>query len=123
MNQHLQALTLSLALAAMLAGCSSMDKYNPFTDTPVYQEISRAPADATEYRCEGDRKFYVRMLDKGSDAWLIYPDREVRLEKAGGSGNRYTNGVAVLDINGDQTSLSDGPQIDYKACKAANPKK
>ena len=121
MNRHFRTLTIPLALVALLAGCSSMDKYNPFTDTPVYQEISRAPTDAVEYRCEGDKKFYVRMLDKDNAAWLIYPDREVRLDKTG-SGNRYSNGVATLDINGEQSSLNDGPKVAYKACKAVTAK-
>lgn len=121
MNRHFRTLTIPLALVALLAGCSSMDKYNPFTDTPVYQEISRAPADAVEYRCQDDKKFYVRMLDKDNAAWLIYPDREVRLDKTG-SGNRYSNGVATLDINGEQTSLNDGPKVAYKACKAVTAK-
>ena len=65
----------------------------------------------------------MRLMDKGSRVWLIYPDREIGLEKVGGAGERYSNGIAVLDINGNEATLSDGPKVDYKACQAVNPKK
>ena len=118
MNKFLSLLTISLVLAAVLTGCSSIDKYNPFTEAQVSQEISRTPAGSTEYLCEGNKRFYVRMLDKGNGAWLIYPDREVNLDKISGAGNRYSNGIAVLEINGNEANLSDGPKIDYKGCQA-----
>lgn len=119
MNKFLSPLTMSLLLAfATLSACSSIDKYNPFTETPVYQEIPRTPAGSTEYLCEGNKRFYVRMLDKGNGAWLIYPDREINLDKVSGAGNRYSNGVAMLEINGNEANLSDGPKIDYKGCQA-----
>lgn len=61
------------------------------------------------------------MLDNGNAAWIIYPDREVRFDKAGASsGVRYGNGSSVLDINGNQTALQDGPAISFTGCKAAD---
>jgi membrane-bound inhibitor of C-type lysozyme len=77
---------------------------------------AKVPANATEYQCTNGKKFYVRMLDGGATAWLIYPDRETALTKAS-SGNRYTNGVAVLEINGSEATLNDGPTIAYSGCK------
>lgn len=122
MNKYTQMLTISLA-AMLVGGCSSIDKYNPFTENKPSQEISRTPANSIEYLCEGNKRFYVRILDKGNGAWLIYPDREVNLDKVSGGSNRYSNGIAVLDINGDEASLSDGPKVDYKGCKAVKPAK
>ena len=87
MNKYTQMLTISLA-TMLVGGCSSIDKYNPFTENKPSQEISRTPANSTEYLCEGNKRFYVRLLDKGNGAWLIYPDREVNLDKVGGSGSR-----------------------------------
>lgn len=121
MRQYFQLLAITLTI--LMTGCSSFDRYNPFTEATVSREIPRAPANATEYLCEGNKRFYVRMIDKGNGAWLIYPDREVNLDKVSGSGNRYSNGVAVLDINGSDATLSDGPKIDYKECKAVVPGK
>mgnify|MGYP001240421515 CR=1 FL=1 len=103
-------------LAILLAGCSSIDNYNPFGGSKPAEK--RKPENSTEYQCEGGKHFFVRMLDKGNAAWLIYPDREVSLDKvAGGDGTRYSNGIAVLYINGAEAALSDGPNITYTGCK------
>lgn len=100
-------------LLVLLSSCGSIS-LNPFgTDSA---EQSRGPANATEYVCEGKGRFYVRMLNNASDAWLIYPDHEVNLPKSGGD-NRYSSGTITLVINGAETSLNDGEKIAYTNCK------
>lgn len=101
-------------LFVILSACSSI-KFNPFGSESG--ELSRAPQNATEYVCDSKNRFYVRMLNNGSDAWLIYPDHEVNLPKAGGD-NRYSSGAITLVINGAETSLNDGEKIAYTNCKA-----
>ncbi len=106
------------AIAALsLSGCESV-KVWPFDgkNTPPQ---ARTIANATEYQCTGGKRFHVRNVDNGAAMWLIYPDREVSLPKAASGSSRYTNGVAVLEINGNEASLSDGPTINYTGCKAA----
>jgi hypothetical protein len=105
-----------IPLLLTAAACSSVDKYNPFSEEKAAEAYK--PANATEYLCEGSKRFFVRTLAKENAVWLIYPDREVRLEAAGEGSNRYTNSVAVLEINGEASSLSDGPNINYSGCKA-----
>lgn len=106
---------LVLALLAVLPACSSISLSNPFgSDT---KERSRTPQNATEYICEGNKHFYVRMLNNGNDAWLIYPDHEVNLTKASDANNRFTSGIITLVVNGDATTLDDGEKIAYTACK------
>lgn len=105
----------------LLAGCSSIssinvDKLWPF-DGKSGTAQARALANATQYQCTGGKHFYVRFMDNGATAWLIYPDREVSLTK-GSSGSRYSNGGAVLEINGNETTLNDGTAIAYTGCKA-----
>jgi membrane-bound inhibitor of C-type lysozyme len=106
----------------LLAGCGDINvrKYIPFGgDTPP--ERSRTPANATEYQCAAGKRFYVRMLEGGAAVWLILPEREVRLEKLGAdAGIRYSNGIAVLDINGSEATLKDGATISFAGCKAAS---
>jgi len=118
----LRALTL-FSTCLTLAGCSSVnvDKLWPFDSKSTLAQ-ARNIANATEYQCAGGKHFYVRYMDNGATAWLIYPDREVSLSKAS-SGSRYTNGVAVLETNGSETTLNDGPAISYSGCKPPAPAK
>jgi membrane-bound inhibitor of C-type lysozyme len=113
----------ALAIATLLlAACGGIDKYNPFSESkpvPAYK-----PENATEYQCANNKRFYVRKQDKSDAIWLIYPNREVNLDKvAGGSGTRYSNGIAILDINGTDATLNDGPTVAYTDCKAETVKK
>ncbi|OIQ96874.1 hypothetical protein GALL_210710 [mine drainage metagenome] len=108
----IQALMLGLTL--LLSACSSIHLSNPFGSGTKSQP--GVPENATAYVCEGNQHFYVRMLNNGNDAWLIYPDHEVNLAKA--SDNHFTSGVISLVINGDATTLNDGEKIAYTGCKA-----
>ncbi len=110
----------SLILASLLLpGCGGV-KLWPFGSDTV-QERSRTPANATEYQCAGGKRFYVRTLEGGAAVWLILPEREVRLDKlATGSGTRYGNGIAVLEVNGSEASLADGAAVSLTGCKAAS---
>jgi hypothetical protein len=121
-------ITLSMIAASSLAGCSSMSDMIPsLSGAPV--EHSIAPSGSTEYQCAGGNKFYVKFMnnggakDKGDSAWLIYPDREVLLTRATGAGTRYTNDVAMLEINNNEATLNDGPGIAYTGCKIPAPDK
>ncbi len=104
----------TLGLVFLTSACSSIN-LNPFSSGT--KENARAPANAISYICEGNKQFYVRMLNNGNEAWLIYPDHEVALSKAAAS-SRYTSGAIALVINGDETTLNDGEKIAYTACKA-----
>lgn len=108
----------AFSLAFLLAACSSIN-LNPFSSDN--KEGSRVPANAVSYVCEGNKQFYVRMLNNGNEAWLIYPTHEVALTKEKAS-NRYTSGAIALVISGDETTLNDGEKIAYTACKAQTKK-
>lgn len=110
------AWSVPVVLALLLSGCGSMSVW-PFGDDKP--KARSGPENATEYQCEGNKHFYVRYLENGNLAWLIYPDREVALNKsASGSGARYTNGTAVLEVNGSEASLKDGASTVFNGCKA-----
>jgi len=107
---------LALATAFLpLFGCGSIDLW-PFGASKS-QERSRKPAGATEYQCNNDRRLYVRYLDNGASAWVIFPEREFRLDKVDSSGVRYSNGIAMLEKDGDNISLRDGPTVAFTGCK------
>jgi len=110
----------TILLSLLLSGCSGSINIWPF-DGPKAQDRPRTPPNATEYQCHNAKRFYVRYLDNGNAAWVIYPEREVRLDKVTtDSGTRYSNGIAVLEVNGDVTTLADGPAISFTGCKPTN---
>lgn len=109
---HVAVCTLSLLLAA----CGNI-KVWPFDDSRA-PERARARIDGTEYQCAGNKRFHVRYIENGAAAWVILPEREFRLEKqTAATGSRYSNGIAVLELKGDEVALSDGPAIALAGCK------
>ena len=105
-----------LALTLLLPACSSIDLW-PFGKEEV-RERPRTPTNASEYQCVGGKRFYLRMLENGNAAWVFLADREVRLDKvAATAGTRYSNGSAVLGINGNEATLEDGAANAFAGCK------
>ena len=105
-----------LLLPLLLSGCGSLSVPNlwPFGDSEI-SEKSRKPANATEYRCNEAKVFYVRNLDAGA-VWLIAPDREIRLAKQGEG--QYGAGRVQLEISGSDATLTDPPAV-FVNCKRA----
>jgi hypothetical protein len=102
----------SLVLAALLlTACSSMRIW-PFGDDS--EKRLGVPPDAVTYNCAGGNSFQMSYLDNRQAVWLIYPDRQVRLEQK--EPGHYTNGVATLDLSGGEVKLTDGRDIAYSGC-------
>lgn len=114
MTLQLNPLFIAFSWLALLPACSSIN-LNPFGADN--KERSRTPQNATEYICDGNKRFYVRLLNNGKDAWLIYPDHEVNLTQTSDVKNRFTSGAITLVISGAETTLNDGENIAYIACK------
>ncbi len=111
--QQVSAIALT---CIVLSACSMVAPFKIFKSES--KEISKNPENATEYICEGNKRFFVRMLNKGADAWLIFPDHEVNLAQSSTDKNRYVTGAITLVLAGDQTTLTDGDVLSYTACKA-----
>jgi hypothetical protein len=111
--------TTILLLAMLLAGCGNIGlpaSLWPFGGDA--KERSREPENATAYRCDGARKLYVRMLENGAAAWVILPERELRLEKSGASaGTNYSYRSTLLEIRGNEATLFEGPKPILTGCK------
>lgn len=119
--KHRITRTAALACAILLLGaCASIKNLDllPFSGGKE-QDLSRTPAGATAYQCDGGKRLFVRYLDNGAAAWVILPDREFRLNKTtSATGSRYSNGSATLDINDNAATLSDGATVTHAGCKA-----
>ena len=107
----LQAVAV-LASALALAACSSFNVWPFGSET---RSVVRAHDNAAEYRCDGNKSFHVRLLDNGNAAWLILPERQLRLERKGEG--QYSNGIATLKL--DAGTLDDTSVIAWRNCKPA----
>lgn len=109
---------LAMLAALGLSACGSVTLW-PFGEDQA-TERSRVPANATAYHCDGGRKLYVRMLDNGAAAWVILPEREIRLEKTGAAaGTNYAYRSTLLEIKGAEAVLLEGSKPVFAGCKAA----
>jgi len=106
-----------LAATLALAGCSGVsDTISGGLFGVKELDTSRPPANATLYACDGGKRFYLRLQEDA--AWVILPEREFRLDKvSGGSGTRYANRAASLDIDQSGATLVDAPDISFIGCK------
>jgi hypothetical protein len=109
------AVPVLACLLLLLPGCGSINVW-PFGGESN-PDSALVPANATEFQCAGGKRFYLRYLDNGSAAWIIFPDREFRLDKVASGGARYSNGIARLDVTDKGTTLTDGPGITFSGCK------
>jgi len=91
--------------ATMLLGACSAGGWWPFGDASA-PEPNRVPPGATEYACAEGKRLLVRYAPDGKSAWVIYPDREFRLDRVpSGSGVQYSNGSTRLSTQGDEALL------------------
>ncbi len=113
-------LVLLFASASLIGACSTISNFDPFNAKT--HEHSKNPENAVQYVCDGNKRFFVRKLNQGKDAWLIYPDHEVNLTQSDSDKNRYAAGGITLVLNNDQSTLNDG-DVAYTGCKAQTAKK
>lgn len=108
----------ALATAVLLSGCGEMKmKAWPFSSEKSFQERARGPANATEYQCAGGKRIYLRTMDGGDSVWLILPERELRLDRIGAEGSRYGKGAMVLQLSGNDATLTDGAASPFAGCR------
>lgn len=119
--RNMMTTAAALTTALLLTGCGDINvrKYLPFGGDSTIQERPRTPANAVEYQCAGNKRFFLRTLEGGAAVWLILPERELRLDRLGaGEGTRYSKGNTVLDLGGAEATLSDGASVSYTGCKS-----
>ena len=122
-SMHIKKIA-GVTIVVGLSACSTVkDMTNvdlwPFSKS-AEQGQEYQPANSTPYVCNGNKKFYVRYLERGASVWLILPDREVALPQVGTS-KIYSNGVTKLDLSSDNVSLEVNEATQYVACKANSP--
>ena len=110
-----------LSICAALSACSTVKDMTNVNLWPFgkggEQGHEYMPANSVPYVCDGNKKFFVRLLDKGASAWLILPDREVALAQVGAS-KVYSNGISKLDLTSDDATLEVNETTKYVGCKS-----
>ncbi len=104
-----------MAAAALiaLAGCSMITDL--WTGGP--KERPRVHEGALALGCDEGKTLLVRM-EPGKSAWIILPEREFRLDAAGGAGeSRYTNGRATLTVKGGEMSFEEPGSPSLTHCR------
>jgi len=98
--------------ALLLSGCSG-GWWPGRSDGPRPAVL---PTGAVEYACAGGKRLVVRMESDARVAWILFPDREFRLDRAG-SGDRYANAGNVLTVDGDTLRLDEEGRRTFDDCK------
>jgi membrane-bound inhibitor of C-type lysozyme len=101
-----------------LAACGGGSGWWPWQSDKGIDVATRVPPGATEFSCAGAKRLLVRFTADGKSAWVIYPDREFRLDRPGsGAGELYTNGVTSLSVQGADAHLDEGSTRAFAECK------
>ena len=106
-----------LIVIAALAGCSGSGSWNPW-EKNYGREPPRTPPGAKGYACERGQRLIVRFEADAQSAWVIYPDRQFRLNRVGsGSGEQFSNGRTTLRVNDDEAMLEEAGTVQFANCK------
>ncbi len=110
--------TSSVFIAAvMLAGCSG-GGWTPWSRSSADAKGPYTPPGAQGYACEGGKRLLVRVEGDAKSAWVIYPDRESRLNRAASApGEQYSNGRTTLTIKDGEAVVEEGGAIQFARCK------
>ncbi|MBI3374274.1 MAG: hypothetical protein HY017_21330, partial [Betaproteobacteria bacterium] len=83
-------------------------------------ERSRIPVGVTEFVCEGNKVLRVRFETGEKSAWVVFPEREFRLDAVpGGPAGRYSNGRSTLSATATEATLEEGSNVAFANCKRA----
>ena len=110
--------TLAVFVAAvMLAGCSGGGWW-PWSSSSGEVAVPRTPPGAKGYACEGGKRLVVRFQADAKSAWVIFPDREFRLDRvASASGEQFSNGRTVLAVKDGEAVLEESGAVQFAKCK------
>jgi hypothetical protein len=109
-----QGSTVFIVMMAMLAGCS-VGGWNPLASSGPSGPYT--PPGAKGYACEGGKRLLVRFESDAKSAWVIWPDRETRLNRVAGAGEQFSNGRATLSLNDGEARVEEGGRVEFAGCK------
>ena len=73
--------------------------------------------DSILFECSENKTFNLRYIDEGEAVWIILKDREFRLKKDSLDNNKFLNGLSILNISKENTTLTTNKKNIFKQCK------
>mgnify|MGYP001585238354 CR=1 FL=1 len=108
------AAVIAAGFVVLIAGCGTLERL--WSGGPIEQK--RVPAGVTAFNCDENKKLLVRFDPAGKAAWVIFPEREFRLDLVPDApGARYSNGRTTLATQGDGASLEEAAAVMFANCK------
>lgn len=102
------------ALPLLTGGCGGME-LNQLNPWRTVEELSRLPADATEYGCEAGKRLVLRPAQGGKAMLVMFPERTFRVDEV--TAGRYSNGKTVLSLAGGVAELQEEGKTTFAQCK------
>jgi membrane-bound inhibitor of C-type lysozyme len=118
-SDHIMVKTTSSVFiaAVMLGGCGG-GGWTPWSKSAADTTGPYTPPGAKGYACEGRKRLLVRFEGDSKSAWVIYPDREVRLNRAvAASGEQFSNARTTLTIKDGEAVLEEAGAVQFARCK------
>lgn len=110
-----KAVIAIVALGAFLTGCSG--SLLPWGRSDREQP-QRLPEGAVELACAQGKKLVLRYAPDGKSVWVMYPDRQFRLDRVAASASeRYSNGPTSLSVEGDAIAIDGDGARQFADCK------
>lgn len=110
-----QAIGAATLASVLLAGCGG--GWWPLSGSQP-RPIPEVPPGAVAYDCEGGKRLFLRYSNDGKSAWVIFPDREFRLDRIpSGSGEQFSNGPTTLATKGEEALLTENGTLTFANCK------
>ncbi|MCC6609924.1 MAG: hypothetical protein IT515_09670 [Burkholderiales bacterium] len=111
---RLRVVPAVVSLALLTAGCSSWWPWGGGSG-----DVPRVPPGATAYKCDAGKELFVRYLNGGKSAMIVFPEREFRLDRTGDAGSPYANGQTTLTVGAGTATLQEGGTVTHANCKIA----
>jgi hypothetical protein len=107
---------MAIVLPAILAGCAGATGWLPWSksagDSGPY-----TPPGATAYACEGGKRLLVRFESDAKSAWVIYPDRQLRLDRTSAAGQEFSRAGTTLALRDGEATLTEVGSAPFMRCK------
>jgi hypothetical protein len=108
---------MAVVLTVILGACSGASGWLPWSKSPGASGPYTPPG-ATAYACEGGKRLLVRFESDAKSAWVIYPDRQLRLDRVNSAaGQEFSRAGTTLAVKDGEATLTEVGSAPFIRCK------